>query len=146
MYSRGASEVVLGRLIRKLLARERHDWTHFVSMQNLYNLLYREEEREMLPQCIDQGVAVIPYSPLARGLLARRRDGAPTTRAGSDPIQAQSYGSPGDADVVDAVISLSSERGVPPAQIALAWLLHRPGVTAPIVALLDAPYLPHPVT
>jgi aryl-alcohol dehydrogenase-like predicted oxidoreductase len=165
----GASTMSAWQFAKAQRVAEANDWTRFISMQNLYNLLYREEEREMIPQCIDQGVAVIPYSPLARGLLTRRQDGAQTTRAGSDPIQEQIYGLPGDAEVVDAVLSLAGERGVPPAQIALAWLLHRPGVTAPIVgatklahiddalaaaslelsadelARLDAPYLAHPV-
>src|SRR6516164_3857543 len=115
---------------------ERHGWTRFVSMQNYYNLLYREEEREMIPQCIDQGVGVIPWSPLARGTLAgtRTREGERrTTRANSDPFGDSLYQNSADFDVVDAVGGVAAARGVPPAQVALAWLLHRPGVTAPIV-------------
>jgi len=146
--------------------------TPFVSMQNHYNLLYREEEREMIPQCIDQGVGVIPWSPLARGVLAgnRRRDGERlTTRSGSDPFTDYLYGQPSDFDVVERVAEVAAERGVSAAQIALAWLLHKPGLTAPIVgatklahmqdalaaeqltlsgeeiARLEEPYLPHPV-
>jgi aryl-alcohol dehydrogenase-like predicted oxidoreductase len=146
--------------------------TRFVSMQNHYNLVYREEEREMIPLCLDQGVAVIPWSPLARGVLAgnRTRDGQRhTTRANSDAFGDTLYNQPSDFDVVDACVSVAADRGVPPAQVALAWLLHRPGVTAPIVgatrlghmsdalaaeeltlspdemARLEAPYLPHPV-
>ncbi|HXA41463.1 MAG TPA: aldo/keto reductase [Candidatus Solibacter sp.] len=109
--------------------------TPFVSMQNHYNLIYREEEREMIPQCIDQGVGVIPWSPLARGVLTgnRTRDGQRhTTRAGSDPFGDSLY-SQADFDVVDAVAEVAAGRGVPPAQVALAWMLQRPGVTAPIV-------------
>ncbi len=144
----------------------------FVSMQNHYNLVYREEEREMIPLCIDEGVGVIPWSPLARGVLAgnRTRSGERrTTRAGSDQFTDYLYDQPTDFDVVERVAEVAGERGVPPAQIALAWLLHKPGVTAPIVgatklehlqdalaaeqltlsdeeiARLEEPYVPHPV-
>jgi 1-deoxyxylulose-5-phosphate synthase len=146
-------------------------WTPFTSMQNHYNLVYREEEREMIPLCLDQGVGLIPWSPLARGLLAgnRARGGAQlTVRASSDPLAEDMY-TDDDYDVVDAVRSVAGERGLPAAQIALAWLLGRPGVTAPIVgatklahvedavaavdvtldaeevARLEAPYRPHRV-
>jgi 1-deoxyxylulose-5-phosphate synthase len=146
-------------------------WTPFVSMQNHYNLVYREEEREMIPLCLDQGVGVIPWSPLARGLLAgnRERGGEQkTVRAGSDPFADAMY-EEADFDVVDVVRSVAGERGVSPAQIALAWLLRKPGVVAPIVGAtklrhlddaiaavdltlsadevvrLEAPYRPHPV-
>jgi 1-deoxyxylulose-5-phosphate synthase len=146
-------------------------WTPFTSMQNHYNLVYREEEREMIPLCLDHGVGLIPWSPLARGLLAgnRARGGAQlTVRAGSDPLAEDMY-TDDDYDVVDAVRSVAGERGLPAAQIALAWLLGRPGVTAPIVgatklahvedavaavdvtldaeevARLEAPYRPHRV-
>ena len=111
--------------------------TRFVSMQNHYNLVYREEEREMIPQCIDQGIGVIPWSPLARGLLAgtRTREGERlTTRARTDQFGDALYTTPeSDFAVVDRVSEVAGARGVPPAQVALAWLLHRPGVTAPIV-------------
>ena len=110
--------------------------TPFVSMQNHYNLVYREEEREMIPQCIDQGVGVLPWSPLARGLLAgtRTREGERlTTRARTDPFGDSLYTPEVDFTVVDRVSEVAAARGVPPAQVALAWLLHRPGVTAPIV-------------
>jgi aryl-alcohol dehydrogenase-like predicted oxidoreductase len=153
-------------------AAERHGWTRFVSMQNHYNLLYREEEREMIPQCIDQGVAVIPWSPLARGFLAgtRTREGQRRTRRSeTDPLQDEWYGSPDDFNVVDRLAEVACERGVPQAQVALAWLLQKPGVTAPIVgatklghvedalaaaaitlspdeiARLEEPYVPHRV-
>jgi len=145
--------------------------TRFVSMQNHYNLVYREEEREMIPLCLDQGVGLVPWSPLARGLLAGNRDrgGArSTTRASSDQCADHLYGE-NDFDVVDVVRSIAAERGLPPAQIALAWLLAKPGVTAPIIGAtklahiddavgaagielddkeierLEAPYQPHPV-
>ena len=141
-------------------------------MQNHYNLIYREEEREMIPQCIDQGVGVIPWSPLARGVLAgnRTREGGRPRRApDTDAFTDYLYSQPSDFDVVERVAEVAAERGVPPAQVALAWLLHKPGVTAPIVgatktghledalaaeqltltadeiARLEEPYVPHPV-
>ena len=132
----GASTMAAWQFAKAQAVAERHGWTRFISMQNRYNLLDREEEQEMIPLCRDQRVAVLPYSPLARGLLAgsRGRDGERrTTRAQSDPIQDEIYGRPGDADVVERVDAVARERGVPPARIAIAWLLHKPGVTAPIV-------------
>jgi len=144
----------------------------FVSMQNHYNLVYREEEREMIPQCIDQGVGVIPWSPLARGMLAgtRGRDGSrKTTRSETDQFSDYLYNQPTDFDVVDRTVEVAGRRGIPAARVALAWLLHKPGVTAPIVGvtkpgqvedalaaeqleltddeikLLEEPYVPHPV-
>jgi aryl-alcohol dehydrogenase-like predicted oxidoreductase len=146
-------------------------WTPFVSMQNHYNLAYREEEREMLPYCRETGVGVLPFSPLARGLLAgtrSREDRTTTVRGRSDPLAEATYGE-GDFDVVDALVDVAAARGLPPAQVALAWRAGRPGVTAPIVgatkighvadaiasvavtldqdelARLEAPYRPHPV-
>src|SRR5262249_43129462 len=143
------------------------------SMQNHYNLIYREEEREMIPLCQAEGVAVIPWSPLARGLLAGTRktprDATSTKRAETDDYARQLYDQPGDAAVVDAVQKVAVRRGTPPAQVSLAWLLAKPGVTAPIIgstqldhlrtalaalevelskeeiAELEAPYQPHPV-
>jgi aryl-alcohol dehydrogenase-like predicted oxidoreductase len=118
--------------------------TRFVSMQNHYNLVYREEEREMIPQCIDQGVALVPWSPLARGLLAgtRTREGERlTTRARTDPFGESLYTPEADFAVVDRVSEVATERGVPMAQVALAWLLHKPGVTAPIVGATKAEHL-----
>src|SRR4051794_5036317 len=111
--------------------------TRFVAMQNHYNLMYREEEREMIPLCLDQGVGVIPYSPLARGLLTGSRDRGGrrnTVRSSGDGIIDSMYGE-GDFDVVDAVKAVAADRGLPPARIALAWVLGRPGVTAPIVGV-----------
>jgi aryl-alcohol dehydrogenase-like predicted oxidoreductase len=109
--------------------------TKFVSMQNYYNLLYREEEREMLPLCADQGMGVIPWSPLARGMLAGTRTRAgtrPTARGNNDKFADELY-SAQDFDVVDAVLDVATARQLPPAQVSLAWLLHQPTVTAPIV-------------
>jgi len=115
---------------------ERHGWTRFVSVQNHYNLLHREEEREMIPLCLDESIGVIPWSPLARGVLTgnRTREGEKrTARANADSLSDRLYHHPADFDVVDAVAEVARERGVPPAQVALAWLLSKPGVTAPIV-------------
>jgi aryl-alcohol dehydrogenase-like predicted oxidoreductase len=131
----GASSMFAWQFAKAQHAADMHGWTRFVSMQNHYNLIYREEEREMIPQCVDQGVAVIPWSPLARGILAGSRTRAGenlTTRSGTDPLLDAWYGA-ADFDVVDRVAEVAAERGVPQAQVALAWLLHRPGVTAPIV-------------
>ena len=167
-----ASSMFAWQFAKAQWAAERNGWTAFVSMQNHYNLLYREEEREMIPLCADQGVAVLPYSPLARGMLAGNRDRQGqrrTTRAGDDPLSDQRYSADADFDVVDRLAETAAERGVPQAQLALAWLLSRPGVTAPIVGatrlghvsdalaaaeltvsdeearLLEEPYVPHPV-
>jgi 1-deoxyxylulose-5-phosphate synthase len=118
--------------------------TRFVSMQNHYNLIYREEEREMIPQCIDQGVGVIPWSPLARGLLAgnRTREGERlTTRAQTDAFGDSLYKPQVDFAVVDRATELADERGCSTAQIALSWLLHKPGVTAPIVGATKLEHL-----
>ena len=118
--------------------------TRFVSMQNHYNLVYREEEREMIPQCLDQGVGILPWSPLARGMLAgtRTREGERLTqRARSDPFGDSLYTPEVDFAVVDRVSEVAAERGVPMAQVALAWLLHKPGVTAPIVGATKAEHL-----
>jgi 1-deoxyxylulose-5-phosphate synthase len=117
--------------------------TRFAAMQNQYNLAYREEEREMIPLCLDQGVGVIPYSPLARGLLAGSRERGrrdTTVRGGNDPVADQNY-TDDDFDVVDALRAVAKNRGLPPAQIALAWLLHQTGVTAPIVGATKLTHL-----
>jgi 1-deoxyxylulose-5-phosphate synthase len=118
--------------------------TQFVSMQDHYNLIYREEEREMIPQCIDMGVGVIPWSPLARGMLAGnrgRRGEKHTTRANTDAFGDSLYTPEVDFEVIDRLGEVASERGVPPAQMALAWLLSRPGVTAPIVGATKLAHL-----
>jgi aryl-alcohol dehydrogenase-like predicted oxidoreductase len=126
-------------------AAERAGGAKFVSMQNHYNLLYREEEREMIPQCLDQGVAVMPWSPLARGRLAGNRGPQGerlTRRAETDSFGDSLYPTPElDQPVIDRVNQVASERGVPAAQIALAWLLHKPAVTAPIVGATKAAHL-----
>ena len=140
----GASSMFAWQFAKAQYAAERAGGTPFVSMQNHYNLLYREEEREMIPLCLDQGIGVIPWSPLARGVLAgnRTRSGEKrTTRAGSDQFADYLYAQPTDFDVVDRVVEVAGERGVPPAQVALAWLLHRPGVTAPIVGATKVGHL-----
>jgi 1-deoxyxylulose-5-phosphate synthase len=132
----GASSMFAWQFAKAQYTADARGWTRFSSMQNHYNLLYREEEREMIPQCIDQGVGIIPWSPLARGVLAgnRTRSGERhTTRAGTDRFSDSLYSMTGDFDVVDRVAAVASARGVPPAQVALAWLLQRPGVTAPII-------------
>jgi aryl-alcohol dehydrogenase-like predicted oxidoreductase len=132
----GASSMFAWQFAKAQYAAGSRGWTRFVSMQNHYNLIYREEEREMIPQCMDQGVAVIPWSPLARGMLAgnRTRDGERrTTRSGTDSFAEALYDASADFDVADRAAAVAKERSVPPAQVALAWLLHRPGVTAPIV-------------
>jgi 1-deoxyxylulose-5-phosphate synthase len=168
----GASSMHSWQFAKAQRVAERHRWTEFVSMQNHYNLLYREEEREMIPQCLDQGVGVLPWSPLARGWLAgthTRAGERRTARAEADPYADELYGRPEDFDIVERVAEVASERGVRPAQVALAWLLHKPSVTAPIVGAtklthvedalaatslalspdeitrLEEPYRPHPI-
>jgi aryl-alcohol dehydrogenase-like predicted oxidoreductase len=167
----GASSMFAWQFAKAQHVAERNGWHRFVAMQNHYHLAYREEEREMVPQCRDQGVGLLPYSPLARGLLTGTRTrggGGTTTRSGNDPAAQQLY-SDADFDVVDALVDVARELGRPPAQVALAWLRDRPGVTAPIVgvtraahledalascdlelgpdecARLEAAYVPHPV-
>jgi 1-deoxyxylulose-5-phosphate synthase len=176
-------DVVRAGKARYIGASSMHAWqfakaqhvapTRFVSMQNHYNLIYREEEREMIPQCLDQAVAILPWSPLARGLLAGSRTTSGerlTRRAGTDPFLDSLYRRDLDVPVIDRVAEVAAERGCSSAQVALAWLLHKPGVTAPIVGTtrlahvedalaaetlslsdeeirrLEEPYLPHPVS
>jgi aryl-alcohol dehydrogenase (NADP+) len=168
----GASSMFAWQFAKYLSLAGEMGKTRFVSMQNHYNLVYREEEREMMPLCRDQGIAVIPWSPLARGFLAgnrRRQDKGETTRAKSDEFAHMLYYQDSDFDVVERVTEIAQKRGVPNAQVALAWLMQQPGVTAPIVGAskpghlqdaiaattlkLDAaelkalsePYKPHPV-
>jgi aryl-alcohol dehydrogenase-like predicted oxidoreductase len=168
----GASSMFSWQFAKAQYAAEKNGWTPFVSMQNHYNLIYREEEREMIPLCLDQGVGVIPWSPLARGVLAgnRSRSGARnTTRSSTDSFTDYLYDQPTDFDVVEAAQQVATGRGVATAQVALAWLLAKPGVTAPImgstkqshledalaaeeltlsadeVASLEKPYVSHPV-
>jgi aryl-alcohol dehydrogenase-like predicted oxidoreductase len=169
----GCSSTQAWKFAQALALSDRHGWCRFVSMQNHYNLIYREEEREMIPLCLAEGIAVIPWSPLARGLLAGTRttpkDTTATKRAETDDYARTLYDQPGDAVVADAVQKVAARRGLEPAQVALAWLLGKPGVTAPIIgstrlehlrtaiaalevelsqeemAELEAPYQPHPV-
>jgi len=122
-----------------LVLAERNGWTRFVSMQDHYNLLQREEEREMLPLCLDQGVGVIPWSPLARGRLTRDWD-ATTARSQSDQFGSSLYNDE-DRRIVDAVAKIAESRGVSRAQVALAWLLRQPAVTAPIVGATKPAHL-----
>jgi aryl-alcohol dehydrogenase-like predicted oxidoreductase len=169
----GASSMFAWQFAKAQATADGSGTTRFVSMQNHYNLLYREEEREMIPQCIDRGVGVLPWSPLARGLLTgtRTREGERlTVRAETDPFGDSLYDPAVDFDVVERTNEVAAERGVPSAQVALAWLLGRPGVTAPIVgatrtahvedalaaeelgltadevARLEEPYAPHAVS
>ena len=168
----GASSMFAWQFAKMLNTSDRLGLARFVTMQNHYNLIYREEEREMIPLCRDQGIGLIPWSPLARGFLAgnrRRQDKGETTRARSDAFAHQLYYADDDFAVVDRVTEIALKRGVPNAQVALAWLLGQPGVTAPIVGAtkpnhladalaaleqkldadeitaLEEPYRPHPV-
>jgi aryl-alcohol dehydrogenase (NADP+) len=132
----GASSMYAWQFAKALYLADLHGWTRFVSMQNHYNLVYREEEREMLPLCRAEGIGVIPWSPLARGFLAGNRQKetkGETTRAKTDDFAHKLYYQDSDFQVVDRVVELAQRRGIAPAQIALAWLLHQPGVTAPII-------------
>jgi len=166
----GASSMYAWQFAKSLRVAERHGWTRFVSMQNYVNLLYREEEREMLPLCRDEGIGVIPWSPMARGRLTRDWDQS-SARQETDEFGRNLYAKTGDSDrkVVEAVAKVAADRGVPRAQVALAWVLQKPGITAPIVgatrleqlddavaamslelsadeiAALEAPYVPHAV-
>lgn len=132
----GASSMWAWQFAQALYTADLRGWTRFVSMQNHYNLVYREEEREMLPLCRDQGIGVIPWSPLARGFLAGNRTpdkSGETIRSKSDGFAHSMYYQDSDFKVVDRVLELANRRGVRPAQIALAWMLHQPGITAPII-------------
>ena len=157
---------------RMLYTATRHGYSRFVTMQNHYNLVYREEEREMIPLCREEGIGILPWSPLARGFLARKPPDegyGETSRAHTDEYAHKMYYRPGDEEVVRRVAEIAGNRGRSMAQVALAWLLHRPGVTAPIIGAsrmehleealkaleislddeerksLEEPYVPHPV-
>jgi aryl-alcohol dehydrogenase (NADP+) len=132
----GASSTMSWQFAKALYLADLHGWTRFVSMQNHYNLVYREEEREMIPLCVEEGIGVIPWSPLARGFLAgnrKRGSRTATIREETDTYGHGLYYSDADYDVADRVVEVAQARGVAPAQVALAWLLHKPGVTAPII-------------
>ena len=168
----GASSMFAWQFAKAQYTADLNGWTRFVAMQNHMNLIYREEEREMVPLCIDQGVGIAPWSPLARGFLAgnrtREKEGT-TTRAKTDTLAQEYYFQSGDFNVLDRAIQVAENHGVKPAQIALAWLLNKPGITAPIVgaskmshleeavaaveielsdeemAFLEEPYQAHPI-
>jgi 1-deoxyxylulose-5-phosphate synthase len=168
----GASSMFAWQFLKALHTSEKHGWAKFVSMQNHYNLIYREEEREMIPLCIEQGIGLIPWSPLARGFFAgnrKRGGGGETTRANNDPIGRSLYFREEDFVVADCVAEVAEGRGVSSSQIALAWILNKPYITAPIIGAtklghldqaiaaldiklseeeakrLEEPYKPHPV-
>jgi 1-deoxyxylulose-5-phosphate synthase len=168
----GASSMFAWQFVQMVYTQKLHGWARFVSMQNHYNLVYREEEREMIPFCQDQGIGVIPWSPLARGFLAGNRTadkGGETARARSDDFAHRMYYADNDFATLDRVQQVAADHGKKPAQIALAWMLHKPYVSAPIIgaskmyqleeaisaleirladeeiAALEAPYQPHPV-
>ena len=168
----GASSMYAWQFMKSLHLSDIRGWTRFAAMQNHYNLVYREEEREMMPLCLAEGIGVIPWSPLARGFLSgnrTRQDWGETPRAKSDGFAHDMYYQESDFEVVERVIEMAGQRGVTPSQIALAWLLHQPGVTSPIIGasqmdhleqdaaaieielnseeleLLQEPYQPHPV-
>jgi aryl-alcohol dehydrogenase-like predicted oxidoreductase len=169
----GASSMFSWQFAKAQAIAERHGWARFVSMQNHYNLIYREEEREMIPLCLDGGVGVLPWSPLARGLLAGNRAASGenrTRRAQTDPFIDSLYRPELDRPVIARLGELADARGVPAARVALAWLVRKPAVTAPIVGStriehlddaiaalelelgadelerLEEPYVPHPVS
>jgi aryl-alcohol dehydrogenase (NADP+) len=168
----GASSMFAWQFAKALYLADQHGWTRFVAMQNHLNLIYREEEREMNPLCREEGVGIVPWSPLARGFLTgnrQRNSEAPTIRAKTDNYAQELYYRDTDFNVLDRVVELAGQKGVKPAQIALAWLLHKPGITAPIIGaskmyqleeavaaleinlsaeemtFLEEPYQPHPV-
>ena len=168
----GASSMYAWQFTKSLFLADLHGWTRFISMQNHYNLVYREEEREMMPLCQAEGIGVVPWSPLARGFLTGNRttqEWGETIRAKTDGFAQDMYYQPTDFQIVDRLHELADKKGVSNAQLALAWLLHKPGVTAPIIgaskmkhleeavaaleitlsseemAHLEALYQPHPV-
>ncbi|GAA1448705.1 aldo/keto reductase [Nocardiopsis tropica] len=138
----GASSMHCWQFVKAQYVADLHGWTRFVSMQNHYNLLNREEEREMLPYCLAEGVGVTPWSPLARGKLARDWD-ARSTRTEGDPIQERFYGPTEQADraVAQVVADIAGRRGIPPARVALAWLSQQPAVTAPVIGATRSAHL-----
>lgn len=168
----GASSMSAWQFAKALYLADLHGWTRFISMQNHYNLVYREEEREMIPLCRTEAIGLIPWSPLARGFLAGNRTidkGGETARAQTDEFAHSMYYQESDFKIVERVVSLAQTHQVKPTQIALTWMLHKPGITAPIIGaskmshledavaaleislsedelkFLEAPYTPHPV-
>ena len=140
----GASSMYAWQFAKALYLAELHGWTRFVAMQNHYNLLYREEEREMIPLCNSEGIGVVPWSPLARGRLARPWQSEATKRLETDQFGKSMYSQSEAVDrkVIDRLGEVAEERGVPRAQLALAWLLSKPAVTSPIVGATKARHLP----
>ncbi len=139
----GASSMPAWRFAKMLSTAEANGWTRFVAMQNHYNLIYREEEREMIPLCLEEGIGILPWSPLARGLLAGKRK-PQTPRARTDIYRKEIYGeeiSEKDAEVIERLETVAAAQGVGPAQVALAWLLQKPGVVAPVVGASKAQHL-----
>jgi aryl-alcohol dehydrogenase-like predicted oxidoreductase len=140
----GASSMYAWQFAKSLYLADLHGWTRFISMQNHYNLIYREEEREMIPLCLEEGIGLIPWSPLARGFLAGNRyegGGGQTTRSQSDTLADEMYYGDSDFQIVERVIQTANNHKVSPAQIALAWLLHKPGVSCPIVGVSKMKHL-----
>jgi aryl-alcohol dehydrogenase-like predicted oxidoreductase len=140
----GASSMYTWQFAKALHVADIHGWTRFVTMQNHYNLVYREEEREMIPFCQAEGIGIIPWSPLARGFLAGNRtrsDDGNTVRGKSDSFSHEMYYQESDFEVVDHVVEIAQKHGSTPAQIALAWMLHKPWVTAPIIGATKMPHL-----
>ena len=145
----GASSMFAWQFLKALQVSETHGWTRFVSMQNHYNLIYREEEREMIPLCIDQGIGLIPWSPLARGFFAGNRNrggGGETLRAQTDAFGTGLYFREEDFTVADCVAEVAKQRGVSNSQIALAWILSKPYITAPIVGATKIEHLDQAIT
>jgi aryl-alcohol dehydrogenase (NADP+) len=168
----GASSMYAWQFMKLLSIQQQHGWTRFASMQNHYNLVYREEEREMIPLCLDQGIGMIPWSPLARGFLAgnrKRGEKSASLREQHDAYGHSLYYADADYDVAERVVDVAKQKGVLPVQVALAWVLSKPGIAAPIVSAtkieqldqlvaalpvtltseevraLEEPYQPHPV-
>jgi aryl-alcohol dehydrogenase (NADP+) len=140
----GASSMFAWQFAKAQYTADLNGWTRFISMQNHYNLVYREEEREMIPQCIEQGVGLIPWSPLARGFLAGNRQrggGGETSRAKSDDYADNLYFREEDFTVAERAQEVAEKRGVTSAQIALAWMLNKPHITAPIIGVSKMPHL-----
>jgi aryl-alcohol dehydrogenase (NADP+) len=132
----GASSMFAWQFVKMLHSADEHHWSRFISMQNHYNLVYREEEREMIPLCLTEGIGLLPWSPLARGFLAGNRNrekGGETLRSKTDEYAHSMYYQESDFQIVDRVVEIARQKNVNPAQIALAWLLHKPGVAAPII-------------
>lgn len=144
----GGSSMFAWQFAQSLYVSDLNGWTRFVSMQNHYNLIYREEEREMIPLCLDQGIGLIPWSPLARGFLAGNRNpqGGETTRAKTDDYAKQLYYQEDDFEVAKRVTEVAQQRGVPNMQVALAWILSKPGITAPIIGASKANHLEEALT